>query len=321
MMNTFIRASLALPAVALLSSHPAIPTRAPTAQQLVAEAPIWGANGGENGYAFLPVMVHGHAGTIVINLNDEGDLALSPNALSKIGVTLTATDKLDALTIGKDVQHDVPLRIIQKPTWSVSAPDGAAPVVGIVGVHFLMTHYDILYDFPHRRVRLYAFPSHATARAVWLPPEVKATDCSKLIPIPPGAATFTGMEVKLDGHPVTGVIEMMPYGSDDNGDEKMNDGAVKALALPDNSPRIEPIPGQQPFQWHGRDVKDRVTDVHISIGGNTFWTGPVKIFPILDVEAGLPPNTSVMLLNLTTIHHQVLYNSNSGARVCMSAPK
>lgn len=294
----------------------------PKPQRLAAEAPIWGANNGENGYAFLSVTIQGHKGTLVINLNNEGDLSLSPAALSRIGVTLPETaTQLDAFNIGSDVQHNIPVRIIAKPGWAVHGPDGAAEIVGIAGVHFLMTHYDILYDFPHRIVRLYAFPPKpVAARNVWLPPGINASDCGKLIPIPSGAATFTGMEVKLDGHPVTGVIEMMPYGSDEQGDEKMNEGAVNALALPANSPRLEPIPGQQPFLWHGREVKDRVTDVHISIGSNTFWTGPVKIFPILDVEAGLPPNTSVMLLNLTTIHHQMLYNSVSGKKVCLSKP-
>jgi hypothetical protein len=193
-------------------------------------------------------------------------------------------------------------------------------VVGIVGVHFMNERYDLLYDFPNRRVQLYAWPATATAQQknAWLPANMKPADCGPMVNIPPGAATFTGMTVTLDGKPVTGVIEMMPYGDEVTHDEKMNQGAFDALQLPANSPRIEPLPGGQSFEWHGKPVDKQVTGVHIAIGKNAFWTGPVKLFPILDVEAGLPPNTSVMLLNLVTIRKHVLFNSVSSKRVCIS---
>ena len=304
--------------MALLGASPVSPARqGPAApERLVAEAPIWGSNNGSNGYAFLPVTIHGKKGTLAINLNcTECDVALSTAALGKIGVTLAGSSStLDALRIGPDVQRNVPLRIIPKPTWSVPGPDSLPPVVGIVGVHFLTTHYDILYDFPHRIVRLYAIPPKPVSpKTAWFPSGFKPTDCGKMVHVPPGAETFTGVEMQLDGHPVTGVLEMGPY------QEKMNQAATNAVG----TSRLQPIPpGTLPpgYSHNGYTITQQVPDVHMTIGQNTFWTGPVQLFPVLDVESVLPggASTPVMLMNLSTIRGLALFNATSSNQVCVA---
>ena len=318
-MQPFIHWFLVLPALSLLGagySHSgAAISGATEPNQLVAEAPIWGPNNGAKGYAFLPVTIHGHAATIGINLNcTECDLSLSTAALGQVGVTLASTTAttLDTLIVGTDTQRNVPLKFIQG-SWSVSGPPQLPPVVGIVGVHFLTIHYDILYDYPGRRVRLYAIspkpvdPSHA-----WLPPAFKPTDCGKMVDIPPGAATFTGVEMQVDGHPVIGALEMGPYFP------KMNETAFKALGLPAQSPRVQP--GQPGESDGGHVLKERVLDVKMTVGKNMFGTWKAEVLQELDVQEMLPPNTPVMLLNLSMLRNVVLFNSTSSKQVCVAKP-
>jgi hypothetical protein len=290
--------------------------------QLVTEGPIWGANDGWKGYAFLPVRIQGRAATVVIDLNcTKCDLSLSTAALAKVGITLPSpTDTiLDSLTIGTDVQRHIPLQVITKSSWSVPGPDTLPPVVGIVGVHFISTRYDLLYDYPSRHVKLYAWPAqHVSQDKAWLPPGFTSADCGRMVNVPPGAATFTGFEMQLDHHPVTGVIEMAAYGDETHRDEKMNQAAFDALELSATSSRLQPLP--QAFTWHDKPVNTQVTDVQLAVGRQVLWTGPVKLFPILDVQEMLPTGTPVMLLNLTTIKPLILFNSVSSKRVCFRRP-
>jgi hypothetical protein len=305
-----------LAVVATLGGRSA-PTGAP-APRLVAEAPIWGANAGAKGYAFLPVTIHGHAGTLVINLNcTRCNVALSTAALTRLGVPLAdpAATTLDTLVIGSDTQRDVPLAIIAKPTWHVPGPDALPPVVGTVGVQFLTTHYDILYDFPHRRVQLYALPSKPVSpQEAWLPPGFKPTDCGKMVSVPPGAGTFTGMMMQIDGHPVTGVFEMTPES------EKMNHAAMRAMGLTDTSARVQAFPpgslgNLPPIAYEQLKF---LANVHLTVGRNTFWTGQITIFPWLEAEKLIKEGTPVMLMNLHTIRDVRLFNATSSSQVCVA---
>jgi hypothetical protein len=290
-------------------------TAQPAPERVVASAPIWGANNGRNGYAFLPVHIQGHAATIVINLNcTKCDLSLSTAALAKVGVTLAnpAATTFDSLTIGTDVQRHIPLQVIPKPSWSVPGPDSMPTVVGIVGVHFLTTRYDLLYDFPGRRVQLYALPAkHPVAPThAWLPPGFTAADCGRMVTVPPGAATFTGVEMQLDGHPVTGVLEMGPY------IPKMNALAFKTLGLPTPSPRV--TPGAPGATDGGHVVVANVADVAMTVGKHMFGTWKTEVLQELDVQELLAPNTPVMLMNLTMLRKVRLFNAVSSGQVCIS---
>lgn len=284
-------------------------------ERLVAEAPIWGRDSGYNGYAFLPVTIQGRAGTVVIDLQNEGDLLLSTAALARVGVTLaeTTTTQLAVLTIGSDAQHQVPLTLITKPTWHVPGPEQLPPVVGLVGVHFLVTHYDLLYDFPHRIVRLYARPAHpGAAREAWLPPGFTPADCGRLIPIPSGAQTFTGVAMQLDGHPVTGVLEMGPYLP------KINAVAWLTLGLPVQSPRLQFAPPGESDGGHVRLAE--VQGVRMTIGAYPLGRWPVEVLQELNVQPLLPPKTPIMLLNLENLRHVRLFNAVSSGQVCVAQP-
>jgi hypothetical protein len=249
----------------------------------------------------------------MIDLNcTKCDLALSTAALSKAGIPLAnpAPTTLDTITIGKDIQRDVPLRVIQRPSWAINGPPDAPPVVGAFGVHFLTTHYDILYDFPGRRLQLYALsPRPVTPDQAGLPAGFKPSDCGKMVDIPPGAATFTGLEMKVDGHPVVGALEMGPYLP------KMNELALKALGLPEQSPRLKPpvVPTDG-----GHVAKGMLENAQMTVGTNMFGEWTVEVLEELDVQSLLPPNTPVMLLNLSMLKNVRLYNSTSSKQVCIA---
>jgi hypothetical protein len=318
-MQFSLNTALVLPTMGLIGAlhHNTAPATQPEPQRLVAEAQIWAdttpvpygpytVTPPDQGYAYLPVTIHGHTATICIMLNKSSGLTLSTTALAQMGVTLTDTTQLDSITIGSsDVQHKVPITINRTPNWTMSKPGAAPTVIGSAGVKFITAHYDVLYDFSGRRLRLYAFPAHPMGTHAWLPSGLKPSDCGRLIPIiPVGTAGFTAMEVGLDGRSVTGVLEMEPY---DN-DEKMNQEAFEAMKLPAQSPRIQPVPGEG---------KNQVMDVHITVGSDTVWTGPVKVFSELQIARRFPPKTPIMLINLGTIKNIAVFNSISSNKVCL----
>lgn len=289
-------------------------------ERLVAEAPIWGPKDAKDGRAFLRVTMYGHVVTVVVNFTEDRDLTIATAPLARLGITPFQTTRLDSLRIGPAWYTDIPLNVIDDPDWTQTAPAGLPPVVGVMSGRFLAAHYDLVYDFPGRRVQLYrASPAVGPRARPWLPPKFTATDCARLRPVPPIAGAFTGMAATLDGTPVTGVLEMIPYGGETYHDEKMNGAAFAALKLPATSPRVGPM-RDAPGMFNGALAKDEVGGVHVRVGGRTLFTGPVKVFPNLEVDDGLPPNTPVVLLNLMTIRHLVLFNSASSGRVCLRAP-
>lgn len=318
-------------------------------QRLVAAGPVWSDTtdqqpGVAAGFAYLPVTIHGKGALLMVDLNKDEDLGLSVAALKRLGVTPpndTATI-WDSVQIGTDVHRHIPLRQLRLWNWTHKGPPlnffadmpGMAPatahllaqrpVVGFLGTHFLTTHYDLLYrltGFPGTsQVQLYAFPEHpahptgtsGTPVPGWLPRGLTTDDCARRIEVPPGNQAFTGMEMQLDGHPVTGVLEMGMY------TEKMNMSAFHALGLAANDPRIQPIPtGPGNF-----GQTQQVAGVKLQMNHHTFWSGPVQIFPQLGVDAVLGATTPIMLWNLSTIDakHLTIFDSVSGGYVCVSAP-
>ena len=289
-------------------------------QPLVAEAPIWGPNDAFDGYAYLPVTVHGHAGTLLIDLNcTECDIKLGNDGLQAAGMPALAEDAtvLDSMTIGPAaqhaVQHGVPIGVW--PTLGpVPTPPNIAPIIGSVGVHFLTTHYDLLYDFPNRVVRLYAPPATpVTSTTAWLPPGFTPAHCGPMVPIPsdpPGAATFTGMQIQLDGHPAIAAIEMGPYYL------KMNQAAFAVLGLPASSARITPITDDPSVPPGTRDV----TGVQVTVGENRFDLGKIQHWPEVGIQQAFAPNTPILLMNLNTLRRLRLYNARSSKQVCLASP-
>lgn len=294
--------------------------RSASAPHLVAEIPLATPEQSKHGVAFLPVTMYGHRVTMAVDFIQDHDLTVSTAALARLNVSPFQTTHLDSLQIGSDLYQNLPLDVIDDPDWTMDAPPGLPPVVGIMSGRFLAARYDLVYDSPGQRVQLYAFPAKEGKRSeAWLPPKFVAGDCGRMIEVPAIAGAFTGMDLQIDGHHVTGVLEMFRFGGEHYHDEKMNAGAFAALGLPSQSPRIGPM-RDSPGEFNGAVAKDEVSDVQVRIGKRTLFTGPLKVFPNLEVDSGLPEGTPVVLLNLVTIRHLVLFNGISSGRVCLRTP-
>jgi hypothetical protein len=307
----FLAPVLVLPTLAMLGAAPArdVPLMRSAPETLVAEAPIWGANDAQDGYAYLPVTVHGHATTLLVDLTcTKCDINLGADAVAAAGIPEIKAATLDSMTIGTDVQHNLPITILTS-LGPLPTPPNTPPIIGSVGVNFLTTHYDILYDFPHRRVRLYAMPAKkVAAEQAWLPDGFSPASCGPMISIPAGAGTFTGMQMKIDGHPVTGAIEMGPY------IPKMNEAAFKLLGLPDKSSRVQLA---EPGEVDGHPIVARVSGVEMMVGTKVFGTWDNEVLEEVDVQSLLPNNPPVMLMNLSMLRDVILFNSTSSQQVCI----
>ncbi|HEU4752135.1 MAG TPA: hypothetical protein VFU47_03425 [Armatimonadota bacterium] len=311
----------ARPTPLLSAAGPLRPAPSP-AEPLIADAPLWGAKDAARSQPFLRVTLHGQPATLLLRLDSDVPLQLATVALTQLGTPIAReTRELDSLTIGTTVERQLPVTFNEDPSWAVLPPPGYPPVVGVLGGAFLR-RYDVLYDLPGARVRLYrpvkpAAPGQGKAPAPWLPPGMKPSDCGRLVPLPPRTGAYTAFALQLEGHPVTGVVELAPTY------EKLNQAAVQALGFPDSSARIEPIPAgllSPGYRHNGFLITQQVRDVHLRLGPTPFWSGPVQIFPSLDIESVLGAKTPVILLNLNTLRHVVLFNAPSRAQVCVSSP-
>jgi len=284
-------------------------------EPLVAEATIWGENDeGSSGHAYLPATIQGKAVTLLVDLENNGTLQLSAGALSRVGVTLPAgSTQLDSLTMGKFVDRQIPLELAPAPDWAEAAPPNFAPVVGYAGTEFVK-RYDALYDFPNMRLRLYQGPSQsAKASAAWLPPGTKPSDCGKMIRIPPpNAGTFTAVEMQINGHPVTGVLEMGPYRP------KMNEFALKALTATTDGPKIHTTDPTPIYGDH--TLIGNVDQLEMTTGSHMFGAWDTEVLLEVDVQQFLKPNTPVMLMNLSMLRAVTVFNSMSSNQVCFSTP-
>ena len=279
-------------------------------EPLVAEAQIWGPNNAFDGRAYLPVNLHGHPATLVIDLySPVSDVLLGADALAAAGIPVPVGNSLDSMTMGSTVQHQVPIGVVSN-LGTVPTPPNTAPVIGAIGGHFLSTHYDVLYDFPHRVVRLYAPPANpVTPKTAWLPPEVTPADCGQMVDIPAAAGAFTGVRIKLDGHPAIGAIEMGPTYI------KMNQAAFALLGVPSTSPRLTPITDDPSAAPAG--ATQYVTGVQVTVGGNQYAPGEIQIWPQVDAGQLLPNQPPVLLMNLSTLRTIPLYTARSSRQVCL----
>ena len=308
----------AAPVVAQVGTIPTPSRLAPASpsvpEPLVAEAPIWGPNNAFDGRAYLAVNVQGHPATLFIDLySPVSDILVGADALAAAGIPLPVGGIWETVTIGHDVQHQVPIGVVSN-LGNVPTPPNIAPVIGAVGGHFLATHYDVLYDFPHRVVRLYAPPAKSsTAKTAWLPPGFTPADCGPMVEIPPAAGAFTGVQITLDGHPAVGAIEMGPTYL------KMNQAAFALLGVPRTSPRLVPITDDPSAAPAG--ATQYVTGVQVALpGGQQYELGQIQLWPQVSAGDLLPNHPPVLLMNLSTLRTIPLYTAQSSRQVCLLPP-
>lgn len=155
-----VMAMVCVPATATRGGPPPI-GHIPPSEQFVGEALIVDDRGGLTRHVYLPVTIHGRAATLVLDTGAPTGLLISRQWLRQQGDV--GTDVLDSLVIGKTLVLNVPIA----GGFGVDTIPGMAPMVGLAGNHFL-ARYDLVFDGPARRVRLYApgTPPKGTSVAV-----------------------------------------------------------------------------------------------------------------------------------------------------------
>ena len=198
------------------------------AQPMVAEAVLanWGAPGRNYGY-FLPVTINGRQATLILDTGTSGfRFFLFAEALAKIGIPVPDMEprrvqdmKIDSLSWGTVTERSITVQVMKGTDLArLASPPRMPPVIGIVG-QALLSHYDLLFDGPARRVRLYQYasasPSDGKSQAPVsvspryqgerLSPQMNPSDCTPL-GTAPGAAHFDQItqhiQVAIGGRPV-----------------------------------------------------------------------------------------------------------------------
>ncbi|HXC25306.1 MAG TPA: hypothetical protein VNU46_05270 [Gemmatimonadaceae bacterium] len=306
------QSAVLVPALSLLGAYPAgVTTPAPTTpERLVAEAVIQEV-GKDQHQVYLPVVLHGHAGTLILHFfQAQVKLLLSSDAMAQAGVASDGT--LDSLTIGKTVAHDLPISSI---SLAETSPAGLPPVIGIAGNEFL-DEYDIVVDGPAHRVRLYAptsRPSMASAGTLGkgLPPGVKAADCVSTQPMPEG---HTGFAIQANGKPMTATMQTAAGGL-----TIINLVAAQSLGLTQHSPNVQRVPDSlQTLAYQGVPNKYVATGIHLTLGRYPFREDSVYILARTPLQP--TPATPSIELTFENLLDQVFVQSNSTGQVCLADP-
>jgi hypothetical protein len=315
--NGFLRSTVLLSALNLLASPvagqanrpPGVP---PAPERLVAEATIrYHVN---NADVVLPVTLHGHTVTMLLGFGIDADVELAPTMLAQLNIPLSDTTQLDSLTLGTTVEHHLAMQTL--PQVPGAASPNLPPLVGLLGNVFL-ARYDIVYDGPARRVRLYARPRQTTAASApsaWLPPEMASVSCTPITPLPEHNAGFA---IQANGHPIHAILETVASYT------KMNMVAARTIGLTQHSPNVHPLPADiwEKQDAFGHPVKYQATDIRLTLGTQSFTEVPMLLFPSLDLDQYTTPVPPTLLLNPDDLQHQILLFSESSGRVCLSVPR
>jgi hypothetical protein len=310
---------------------------------LVAEATIHNVQMGRGDweYIYLPVTIHGHPGTAVLDLGANVGLAYLRSTAASVGLgaqvqqldsigTLMRAGQLsqeqllkktrlasvlDSMTIGTAVERDIMLVPLE---LTIPVPTGMPPYVGIVG-NQVLRHYDLLFDGPAQRVQLYASglqsPASPGAAPPWLPTGLTPADCLPMPPMRGGRAGFITLPLQVDGHAVQGYF--------DSGSRYtiMNMAAGRLLGLTQHAPNVQLIPDSLATMYPvggGRD-KYLVTGLQVQVGSHPITALPVRI--ATRIPSGIPDSTPQLMLGLDALRDRLLFVSYPTGQVCLSAPR
>ena len=264
------------------------------------------------GWPVMPVMVHGHPYTVVLDLGTTGNI-FSSEATQQFG---GAGGALDSLMLGTSVSRNLSYDPFDGRFDEGDSARGLAPVVGLLGTPVL-SHYDFVFDGPTDHVRLYAATprSASTGRhdQAWYPAGIQASDCVPMEPDPNGNDRVF-FPLQSNGH---AIHSMFDSGSETT---NINLAAAKVLGITKRTPGIRlTLPGEagQFSMYNGQKVW-RVSGFPIIIGTHTLRDGSINIYQHLPRETS--PEDPELSLGLDSVHDRTLFISYSTGQFCMSEP-
>ncbi|HXC26082.1 MAG TPA: hypothetical protein VNU46_09210, partial [Gemmatimonadaceae bacterium] len=124
----------------------------------------------------FPATVHGDTTTLILDLGTTGNLMSRAEGirLKILGAESAETVELDSMTVGSSVRHHI----------SFDMTDGAFGGAAILMGAPFQAEYDLMFDGPAHRARLYAQPknvdaheSSAAKHQAWFPAGITPADC------------------------------------------------------------------------------------------------------------------------------------------------
>jgi hypothetical protein len=290
---------------------PAIPVDTGVSTQLVAVGTIQQV-GRALPRIYLPVTIHGHAGTVVLDLGASAGLILAPGAAAALGIDTTAA-QLDVLMLGTTLEQHVPLNA---HGIALPIPAGLPPFVGILG-SFAVQQEDILLDGPAQRVLVYR---HSVSSAVrhgvssWLPTGITAADCHPMPHFPNIAIGVNQVRLPLT---VNGQAVQSFF---DSGSPTtiMNLAAAQLLGFTQHSSTLQLLPdsARQSYPFDGGTTKYVVMGLTLALGAQRLAAIPVRIVvgqPLVE-----PPEVR---LGLDAVQDRWFLVSYPADQVCLSAAR
>ena len=296
-------------------------TNAP-AEQLVAQAVIKMHDG--DTHVFMPVTIHGHAATVVLDLGADQNL-LDRDQLTHFGIdTVDADGRLvvDSLTIGAVAERQIKVNgnafVIAAPLRAPVAALKMPPFLGILGTPVL-AHYDLAINGPTGEVRLYRPVSlRRTSEtlhhiAAWFPSGITSGDC---VPIQDESddSHFVLFLLSVNGHAVLGDF--------DSGAafDAMNMKAAQALGLTQHTPGVRPVDASQNVSFPGAGV---ASTIQYDLVGSDVAIGTRHLAPqTIRIVQHYPIRTvPLVALGLDAFRDRVIFISYSTRQVCLGAPR
>ena len=291
----------------------------PSLERLVGEAVIVDDGGGITRHVYLPVTIHGHAASLLLDTGAPTGFTISRQWLREHGVS--TTDVLDSLVIGNTVEQNISI----DGGSAVQEVPGIPPMIGMAGNHWL-AHYDLVFDGPARRVRLYApvAPAPAPAgkgggvahSAGWLPPGITPAGCMPLLHVGADADRYPGLDLQANGQTIVGVFDLGSSAT------YMNLAAAKLLGIKQSTPHVHRVPPDSMTNFPGAGENHEwimTTGLVLTMGGRPLPDGPVEIFQTVNEIYG--DRTKPELdLGTDLFHDRILFMSYSTNQVCLSTP-
>ena len=310
-----------------LDSEPAFPD----SERLVAEAIIAPIDRYGSQMVFLPVTIHAHPVTLILDSGTSGSLTLDSTGMALAGLSIPAMkDTTDSLGRSFQVGH-FPLQVLDslgigtveipsvESSWMdmydvVPPPGVPAQIVGILGAPVLR-QFDLVFDGPARRVRLYQpaperAGTSADLRGGWFPAGLTSADCVPLVPIPLRWETeLDGVELQANGHTVVGFFDS------GSATTNMSVAAAKLLGITQHDAHVHLLPpDSSPHFGDSFPGKVyRVTGLTLRLGTRSIHNDTALVMTSF-AAAGTYP---VFNLGLDAIRDRRFMISHSTHQVCL----
>ena len=318
-------------------------------EPLIAEAVLRRKPNDRGNFYYLPATIQRHRVSLILDTGAEGNFLLDPKALASAGIQpSTDSDGSTLIQIAIGASAESPVNIEMRDDFGGAAwtPSGLPPTVGLIGAGWLAAHYDLMFDGPARRVRLYRRPpppSDTAAvpgpRQTWLPPGLTPADCMPMrrerdVNNPyDDNDQFVHLWLGVNGHLVPGIFDS---GSDY---VVVNVAAATQGGITKHTQHLRRLPDDSIDRYANGVLRafeyEVPAGVTLTLGARSLTATPLRILSRLNpskeqlqalfahtpVPSTVPRDSiPTAIIGKEVVRDQLLLISYSTQHVCLSAP-